>query len=329
MKYLVRKIDGYATYSVLTLEPADGQEKIEFEQGQYVAISVAGFVSTPVRCFSIVSAPFEATLQLAFRLDGNFTKAAAHLQPGVEVDVLGPFGDFIPPSNNRPLVLLAGGIGVTPSISILRQMVHMRDPRPVVFISSNRTLSSAPFHEEIKRLISKLANARFAAYTTIPSGQTQSGRIDETVLRQVKDYIGESAYYMICGPDAFSKSIVQTLAGLGIDQSDITTEAFSQIGSRTTRSIVNQVIVWSGLGLAVSSLAILVGDFANVYRKNQAAKENQTKTIVSSDTTTNQSSSDSGLSSTSDTVSTSTSSSPSTYTAPTSTMYVSPVSSGS
>lgn len=336
MKYLVQQIDDQSTYSVLTLKPADNQQKIDFEQGQYVAISAAGFIATPVRCFSIVSAPFEAQLQLAFRIDGKFTKAAAHLPIGTEVDVLGPFGEFTPPPENRPLVMLAGGIGITPFVSILRQMVHEKDMRPVVLLASNRSVASTPFYDEIKQLIAQLPNARFALYTTAPSKETQAGRINEEVLRQVKVYLGDTAYYMICGPDAFSSAMMQLLVQLGINESDSITEAFSQASSsRASRSLVGQVIAWSGLGLAVSSLAILAIDFANVYRKNQVKTVNVTSSqtasegiapVVSPVDTTNPTDS-----TTQDTNATSApaSNAANSYTAPSATTYVAPVSSGS
>ncbi len=330
MKYLVQQIDDQSTYSVLTLKPADNQQKIDFEQGQYVAISAAGFIATPVRCFSIVSAPFEAQLQLAFRIDGKFTKAAAHLPIGTEVNVLGPFGEFTPPTEKRPLVMLAGGIGITPFVSILRQMVHAKDLRPVVLLASNRSVASTPFYDEVKQLIAQLPNARFASYTTTPSKGAQSGRINEEVLRQVKVYLGNPAYYMICGPDTFSSAMKRILMQLGVDPDATNTEAFSQASSsQAARSISGQVIVWSGLGLAVSSLSILAVDFANVYRKSQAKTTNVTSNKVAGESVPSAITPEDTTTSTDSAASMSPINTTSSYTAPSTTTYVSPMSSGS
>ncbi|HWI13227.1 MAG TPA: FAD-dependent oxidoreductase, partial [Burkholderiales bacterium] len=83
--------------------------------------------------FSIVSAPFEDGIAIATRMrDSAYKRALAVLAPGAAVEMHGPFGSLTLHSDpGRPAVLVAGGIGITPFISMLRQVAHDRWPRPM------------------------------------------------------------------------------------------------------------------------------------------------------------------------------------------------------
>lgn len=117
---------------------------------------------------------------------------------------------------------------------------------------------------------------------------------------------------------------------LGVDPDATNTEAFSQASSsQAARSISGQVIVWSGLGLAVSSLSILAVDFANVYRKSQAKTTNVTSNKVAGESVPSAITPEDTTTSTDSAASMSPINTTSSYTAPSTTTYVSPMSSGS
>ena len=81
---------------LLTLEPKSDKDKLDFYPGQYLTIGFRKFGRpSPVRCFSIVSSPNSNNLQLGIRVYGIFTKSLAHLKPGTNMFVQGPFGNFV------------------------------------------------------------------------------------------------------------------------------------------------------------------------------------------------------------------------------------------
>jgi ferredoxin-NADP reductase len=92
------------------------------------------------RTFSIVSPPFEDQLTFATRMRDTAFKRSLKVAPiGVEINIAPPTGSFTLHKNaNKPAVLLAGGIGITPSLSVVRQAEHDRLPHKLYLFYSNR-----------------------------------------------------------------------------------------------------------------------------------------------------------------------------------------------
>src|SRR5665213_1716250 len=109
---------------------------LSYEPGQYAAISfMHNNRPTPARCFSITSSPTEqGLLQFGIRVHGNFTKTAMQsLIPGSKVIIEGPFGNFVfNAERDRSALMLAGGIGITPFISMLRYAARLQLPNDIL-----------------------------------------------------------------------------------------------------------------------------------------------------------------------------------------------------
>ncbi|WP_442909706.1 FAD-dependent oxidoreductase, partial [Hydrogenophaga sp.] len=90
--------------------------------------------------FSLVSAPFESELVIATRMrDSAFKRALKMLPIGGLVEIEGPFGSLtLHNERARPAIFIAGGIGITPFMSMLRQATHDRLPQEMVLLYSNR-----------------------------------------------------------------------------------------------------------------------------------------------------------------------------------------------
>ncbi|HSX00895.1 MAG TPA: FAD-dependent oxidoreductase, partial [Candidatus Saccharimonas sp.] len=101
------------------------------------------------RWFTVSSAPFEGLIQITTRITGStFKQALANVPEGGEVPLIDPpDGDFIWTDTDRPLVFVAGGIGITPFRSILAQRAHDRAPLAVTLIYGGRT-DDLPFRAE-------------------------------------------------------------------------------------------------------------------------------------------------------------------------------------
>ncbi len=271
MKYSVQSVDNYQAYTVLTLQPAQGSG-LWFEPGQYVTISADGLIATPTRCFSIISGPQDAHLQLAFRVEGAMTKTISRLRIGDSVSVQGPFGDFVLDASTRPLVMLASGIGVTPFISMLKQLVANDSRRQILILCTNRTKASTPFMDEISNLVAQLANAQAVFFVGDDAEGAVQGRITETTLQKVIDNVGRDAQYYICGPAVFDKGIQWNLRDLGVRDSDVHSEAFSQSSPSPNRNILaTKVAIGSAFGFATLAGLIAGIDMIATHNKAEAA----------------------------------------------------------
>ncbi|HEX3568816.1 MAG TPA: FAD-dependent oxidoreductase [Candidatus Saccharimonadales bacterium] len=103
------------------------------------------------RWFTVSSAPYEGFLQITTRVtDSTFKQDLAALPIGGELPLIDkPDGDFIWENVDKPLVFVAGGIGITPFYSILKQRVHDGQPIPVTLLYGGRT-PDVPFKNEIE-----------------------------------------------------------------------------------------------------------------------------------------------------------------------------------
>lgn len=123
--------------------------------------------------FSLVSAPHEARLTIATRMrDSPYKEGLLALAPGTSVQVDGPFGSLIlHKDSSRDAIMIAGGIGITPFVSILRQAIHERQERRLVLVYSNRRADDTAYLDEL------LSMARdFPKLSIIPTW-TQAGAV--------------------------------------------------------------------------------------------------------------------------------------------------------
>ncbi len=108
----------------------------QFQAGQSINLGLIDPPETDAkgnrRTFSIASAPFEDEIMIATRMrDTAFKRVLKTMPAGTKVRVQGPTGRFtLDAGDTRPAVMIAGGIGITPFISMLRQAAHDRAPRP-------------------------------------------------------------------------------------------------------------------------------------------------------------------------------------------------------
>ena len=209
----------------------------EFRAGQYVDIVLA---SSPfhdlwgdLRTFSIASAPFEDHLEFVMRLSHTAFKRALSILPmGTTVALNGPAGTFqLDSGGSQPAVFLAGGVGIAPFLSMLRQAKHDRSPRPLYLFYSNHEASDSAYLSELR----KHAGDSFLRLALIPTitGNAGSdwtgerGRIDAAMLlRHVP--AGTHPMYYIAGPSQFVSAMISVLAALDVGEADTQIEDFGE-----------------------------------------------------------------------------------------------------
>ncbi len=129
-------------------------EPLVWEAGQFVVVEVPH--DSPddegtTRFFTNSAAPFEGVLQITTRITGStFKQALARLEPGDRIELKEyPEGDFTWENTDVPVVFVAGGIGVTPFHSILKQRVHDGDPLDVTLVYASGSTDVA-FADELE-----------------------------------------------------------------------------------------------------------------------------------------------------------------------------------
>ena len=144
----------------IELEPAN-RHKTSYVPGQFVFVSFhkAGF-SRQAHPFTISSAPgASGALQFTIRESGDWTRGISNVvSEGGRAYIQGPFGRFghLFLAPEKDLIMIAGGIGITPMLSMLRHMAHVGDTRFVTLIWSNRSKKDLVFSAELEEFENKL-----------------------------------------------------------------------------------------------------------------------------------------------------------------------------
>lgn len=206
-----------------------------FKAGQAIDLVLGdpqGSAQAGRHTFSLVSAPFQAELVVATRLrDSAFKRTLNSLPIGAPARIEGPFGSLTLPSNPaRPAVLIAGGIGITPFISMLRQAANDASTQRLLLVYSNRRPEDAAFLPELRELEQRNKSFRLVATMTQTSASSrpwtgETARIDADLLRRVTSDLSRPIYYVV-GPPAMVEAVRAALSRVGADDGDIRSEAF-------------------------------------------------------------------------------------------------------
>jgi len=209
-------------------------EGFAFRAGQAIRLELLDPPAEPgqsSRTLSLVSAPFEQELEVATRMrDSAFKRALKALPPGAVAKLSGPLGKFTLGDTGRPAVFIAGGIGITPFMSMLRQAEHDRSQQRLFLAYSNRRPEDAAYLDELQELTRR--NKHFELMATMSdmrksvrawSGQT--GQIDAAMLRGLVGDLVAPNYYVV-GPPGMVNAMQLTLEGAGIAADRIHTEEF-------------------------------------------------------------------------------------------------------
>ncbi len=272
-KYIVKSANQITdTTLLLNLEQKSSRVPFIYQPGQYAAISFYNRGRpTPARCFSIVSSPTDqGKLQFSMRTKGHFTQAAAELKPGKTVKVRGPYGGFVLDiATSNDVVFLAGGIGITPFMSMVSYTASIKAPTKITLIYSCQTQDDIPFLQELRDLQQQNPNLR--VIFVIGSGPTDKltdslvvgGRISPEMMDTALNSNYANRAFYICGPPPYMNAMIKTLKLKGVNRNDIITEAFAQGSHPQTGKVQSwpyNIYVLSAASLVLGSLAITVSD---------------------------------------------------------------------
>jgi len=215
----------------------ENRKHFNFKPGQYIELTTSdpeNEISSPIpHTFSIASSPLSQDLLLTTRMRNTLLKRTlAVLSIGRAAQIEGPMGSFRLHKNTaRPAVLLAGGIGVAPFLSILSYAAQEKLSHPLSLFYANRQLKDAAFIDDLWQLERENPRFRFVPTLTRPTapGLSWKGRTghfsSEMLLAQVGQAGGPIDY--IAGPPDMVAATIQTLGNAGVNEDDIRTEEFA------------------------------------------------------------------------------------------------------
>lgn len=217
------------TVTALTLHPAD-QKDFSYAPGQFAFISPAGSldVAKEFHPFTIASSPVQGKyLRFLIKHSGDWTQTIRRFEPGDVMRVEGPYGLFSwnPLETGDECIMIAGGIGITPMLSMLNALADARVPTAITLIWSNRRQEDFFCEEEIAALRQQMPQlTTHWVLTSLPQGE---GRLNQERLAPLLASCHRTIPVYLCGPRAMMKSIRAILLDLGFASSRIYWERFS------------------------------------------------------------------------------------------------------
>lgn len=217
-----------------------------FKSGQHVDVRLTapdGYQAE--RSYSIANAPENSLgIELGVQIleNGEVSPYLFKLKPGKQIEIRGPIGGhFIWDINiPGPLILIGGGSGMVPLMSMLRHyMNHIDDPlsqgsseakRQIIFLVSARSVEHVLYKQELDSIAKRAPHIKIIVTLTDkqPEGWTgYSRRIDKEMLQEsFKELMQSASKTYICGPNPFVAAVTKNMLALGFDPTTIKTERF-------------------------------------------------------------------------------------------------------
>ncbi|RAK30537.1 ferredoxin-NADP reductase [Actinoplanes lutulentus] len=203
-----------------------------FRAGQYLKIDLPVAVEPIERSYSISSGPGVTDhVEIAVKREPDglgSTFLHDELEPGQALRVTGPVGEFVWEHEDGTLLLIAGGIGITPLMSVLAAAADAGHTGRIVLLAGCRTEEEIPFRGELKQLQGRLPGLEVVYFL---SQVGHGSRIDLEALRAYQDV----TRVHLCGPAAMMQDVIGHLTSLGVPRDAVHTEAFVSGRSRETR----------------------------------------------------------------------------------------------
>ncbi len=227
------------TYDIKLLQLRLGSnEQIHFKAGQYVQLESKPYgdvKESVIRAYSICSPSFTPNyIELMIRQvpDGICTTwAHRHLREGDEVSFIGPMGDFFMRPAEGEIIMIAGGSGMAPMVSLLHDMVQTQNPRPATFFFGARTTKDLFYLDEMNELQRQAPNFRFIPALSAPTAEEEwkgeTGLITDVVHRHISKRNMTQAQGYLCGSPGMVKACMAVLNKNGISNDRIFFDPFA------------------------------------------------------------------------------------------------------
>lgn len=219
------------------LQPSDGNILPYYRAGQYISLRVwvEELGLKQPRQYTLSDSPKANYLRISVKredakgeLAGGWVSNTLHgLNVGDEIEVTAPTGNFFLLNTNKKNVFISGGVGLTPMIAMLNQLVEAGVPQVVSFIHACRNEKVHAMKQHIDNVRALFANVN--TFVVYEEGQADAtGYLD--LANVPADMLDPDADYYLCGPTVFMQKQYQDLLARGIAAEQIHSEAFGTGG---------------------------------------------------------------------------------------------------
>jgi len=234
-------------------------KQMNYQAGQFVWLKIGSSSPMPENPFSIASCSKKNSSDISFLIKdvGDFTHQISQLEAGQKIFVDGPYGNFgveALADEHDQLVMIAGGVGIAPMISILRQMERDQDAmvmnKKILLIYGNRVIEQAVNLKDMVRLDS-FKHLEVIQLISEPTTEWQglAGVLDATMLERIlsaQQINSKTAQFMICGPAGMIDSVETSLDQFGAPLANIASEKFQydfgKKNPKNRRSVISAIL---------------------------------------------------------------------------------------
>jgi nitric oxide dioxygenase len=231
---VARKVRESDEITSFYLRPEDGDELLAFHPGQYIGLRLVIDGEEVRRNYSLSAASngLEYRISVKREPEGTVSKHLHdHLHEHDTIELLPPAGDFRLEPSDKPLVLISGGVGITPTLAMLEAALDTK--RPVHFIHAARHGGAHAFREVVDAYAKRHPQIkRFYCYAQARPGDTPAqgvGYLDEARLAEWLPKTRDLDAYFL-GPTGFMKAVKRHLKALGVPESQTRYEFFGPAG---------------------------------------------------------------------------------------------------
>ncbi|NUR17055.1 MAG: hypothetical protein HOQ13_12205 [Dermatophilaceae bacterium] len=232
--YLIDDIHQHADGSATLVLHADGHEGVPFRPGQFAFLKIGAsphvFEEHPFTIASAATEPWRK--EFTIKALGDFSELVGGMRAGRRVYLDGPHGSFtVDGLASEAIVLIGGGVGITPMLSMVRTLAERRDNRPIVLFVAGRTADDLLHRERLDGLTHDLDLHVVEILEEPP--ESWDGEVGWLTRAMLKRHLPVRRRlrvdYFICGPGPMVAAVTRTLEGLGVRNSRIHTELFDVV----------------------------------------------------------------------------------------------------
>jgi len=225
---LVQKVAESAEISSFYLEPVDGKAVIAHQPGQYIGLRAIVGGTEQRRNYSLSAPSNGRSYRISVKREpgGKVSNYLHDLQVGDTLELFAPAGHFTLQAGERPLVLISGGVGITPTLPMLE--AALQTDRPVTFIHCARGRAVHAFRPQIDALAQAHSQLQpLYVYEEVADGEAVAaqGRLTEDLLGQWLPASRDADVYFL-GPKPFMRSVKASLRKLGVPDAQVRYEFF-------------------------------------------------------------------------------------------------------
>ncbi|MFD2923027.1 NO-inducible flavohemoprotein [Halobacillus naozhouensis] len=245
--YVDQKVKESEVITSFYLKPEDGNTLPPYQAGQYLTIQadIEGEQYSHMRHYSLSDAPNKEYYRISVKREDPEDDAPAgmvsnylhnQVSEGDTLNIAAPAGDFTISSEKQPIVLLSGGVGITPTMSMLNTLVENDPDREITFIHGAENSEVHAMREHVEQLASDYPNVTAFFCYSEPTEQDRvekrydkEGYIDLNWLQSVLSDNQKDFYF--CGPLPFLKAINQALKEWGVPAEHRNYELFNPMST--------------------------------------------------------------------------------------------------